>query len=219
MRFNLIMCAVILAAFAPSAQAGDRRINLIHGHPVYHASENEAGVTMGLSITPDQAQAAPLVAICNELRDAAELGDGHGDGLRLQVLFVVPYKGMAVEGYYLPSNGTSEGSALVAGKSISRTTLDRIVAQAGIPPSILDETNVEHEISCRLDEPLWTIAWHDVRPIGEEEPEAVIERARNRFLAIHQSVVERTMEAQRSQTDFSATRSSGKLANASAAWR
>ena len=209
MRLRLIVCAVMLAALPASAQEGDRRINLIHGHPVYHASENEAGITMGLSITHDQTQAAPLVALCNELRDAAGLGDEHGDGLRLQALFVVPYKGMAVEGYYLPSDGTSEVSALVAGKSITRTTLARIVSQAGIPPSVLDETNVEHEISCQPDESLWTIAWHDVRQIGGEEPEAVIERARNRFLAIHESVVKHAMDARWSHTDISATHSPG----------
>ena len=209
MRLRLFACAVMIAALPASAQEGDRRINLIHGHPVYHASENEAGVTMGLSITHDQTQAAPLVALCNELRDAAGLGDEHGDGLRLQALFVVPYKGMAVEGYYLPSDGTSEVSALVAGKSITRTTLSRIVSQAGIPPSVLDETNVEHEISCQPDESLWTIAWHDVRQIGGEEPEAVIERARNRFLAIHESVVKHAMDARWSHTDISATHSPG----------
>lgn len=199
----LFACAVILAALPASAHEGARRINLIHGHPVYHASENQAGVTMGLSITQDQTQTAPLAALCNELRNAAGLGDEHGDGLRLQALFVVPYNGMAVEGYYLPSDGTSEGSGLVTGKSITRSTLDRIVAEAGIPPSVLDETNVEHEISCQPDEPLWTIAWHDVRPVGGEEPETVIERARNRFLAIHESVVKHTMDARWPQSALS----------------
>jgi hypothetical protein len=210
---------VIFVALPASAQEGDRRINLIHGHPVYDASNNEAGVTMGLSISHDQTQAGPLVTLCTGLRDAAGLGDEHGDGLRLQALFVVPHKGMAIEGYYLPIDGASQVGVLVAGKSITRTTLDRIVAQAGIPPSVLDETSVEHEISCQPGEPLWTIAWHDVRPIGGEEPEAVIERARNRFLAIHKSVVKRVMGAQWSHTDTSATLSPGKVANSSTTWR
>ena len=91
---------------------------------------------------------------------------------------MVPYKDMAVEGLYLLSDGTLATDALVRGKGITRATLDGIVSRAGIPPRILDEENVEHEISCARGEPLWFIAWRDVRPIGEEAPQAVIERAR-----------------------------------------
>ncbi|MGH6918842.1 MAG: hypothetical protein ACREJ0_14195, partial [Geminicoccaceae bacterium] len=47
-----------------------------------------------------------------------------------------------------------------------------------------------HEISCEAHEPIWSITWSDVRRIGDEQPQAVIERARLRFLEIHQSVVE-----------------------------
>jgi hypothetical protein len=89
----------------------------------------------------------------------------------------------------LPSN------ALVRGKSVGRATLDGIVSRAGIPPRILDEEQVEQEVSCTRGEPLWLIAWYDVRPIGDEEPEAVIERARQRFLAVHQSVVDHNATA------------------------
>ena len=47
------------------------------------------------------------------------------------------------------------------------------------------------------DEPLWTVAWQDVRPIGDEKAEVVIERARNRFMAIFRRVVKRTTAANR----------------------
>jgi hypothetical protein len=128
--------------------------------------------------------------LCEELRLAAGLGNESGDELRLETIFVVPYKSMAVEGHYLPSDGTSAGDALVRGNGIARPVLDRILAQAGIPPRILDETHVEHEVSCAMGEPLWFIAWHDVRLIGDEEPDAVVERARQRFMEVYQSVVE-----------------------------
>ena len=189
MRFCVITCAAVLAVLPASAQEVALGINLIPGHPVYHESENEAGIAMALSITHDQDHAANLTGLCEDLRVAAGLGNENGDGLRLATIFVVPYKGLAVEGYYLPNDGTFERNALVPGNGIARTTLDGIVTRAGIPPRVLDETNVEHEISCKLDEPLWTIAWYDVRRIGDEKPDAVIERAHHRFLAIHQSVV------------------------------
>jgi hypothetical protein len=103
---------------------------------------------------------------------------------------VVPRKGMAIEGLYLASDGASGSDALVRGEEVARPVLDDIVSRAGIPPRVLDETDVEHEISCTPGEPLWSITWSDVRRIGDEEPEAVIDRAHQRFLAIHQSVVE-----------------------------
>jgi len=97
---------------------------------------------------------------------------------------------MAVEGYYWPNDGTFERSVLVPGNGLPRGRLDGILARAGIPPRVLDETNVEHEISCETGAPLWHVVWHDIRPIGDEKPDAVIERAHRRFLAIYQSVVE-----------------------------
>jgi hypothetical protein len=88
--------------------------------------------------------------------------------LRLEVIFVVPYKGMAIEGYYPPNDGTVEGG-LVPGSGVPRETLDSIVAHAGIPPRVLDETNVEHEISCETGAPLWSVVWYDVRHISNED--------------------------------------------------
>jgi hypothetical protein len=165
------------------------RIELLPGHPIYHEHQNEAGVVMALAITPGNGQAADLVKLCEELRVTAGLGHQYA-GLRLETIFVVPYKGMVVEGYYWPNDGSLENSMLIPRSGVARKTLDDIVARAGIPPPVLSEMSVEHEISCSLDEPFWYVAWYDVRRIGEEEPGAVIERARQRFLAIHQSVLE-----------------------------
>ena len=122
-----------------------------------------------------------------------------GDQLRLETIFVVPYKAMAVEGYYWPTAGAFDSGTLVPGNAVPRGTLDRIVAHAGIPPQVLDEINVEHEISCETGEPLWAINWSDVRLVGDEDPDAVIERAYRRFLAIHQSVVEHNAREQNLQ--------------------
>ncbi|MGH6917251.1 MAG: hypothetical protein ACREJ0_06060, partial [Geminicoccaceae bacterium] len=141
MRTSVIY-AMLLAAVPASAQEVAHGIDLILGHPVYHEDENEAGVAMALSITPDQGQTTNLMELCEELRVAAGLSNENGDELRLEVIFVVPYKGMAVEGYYLPRDGTLASDTLVRGKDIPRSTLDRIVARAGIPPRVLDETNV-----------------------------------------------------------------------------
>jgi hypothetical protein len=190
MRIRALTCAAAFAALPASAQELALAIDLIPGHPLYHERENEAGVAMALSITPGQGRTTNLVEFCEKLRAAAGLGNENGDELRLETIFVVPYKGMAIEGYYLPSDDTLGSDALVRGKDIARPALDHIVARAGIPPRVLDETMVEHEISCSPHEPLWIIAWTDVRDIGNEQPEAVIERARLRFLEIHQSVVE-----------------------------
>jgi hypothetical protein len=199
MRIRALTCAAAFAAVPASAQEAALGIDLIPGHPIYHERENEAGVAMALSITPHQDRATSLMELCEELRVAAGLGHESGDELRLETIFVVPYKGMAVEGLYLPSDGTFGSNALVRGNAIARATLDGIVSRAGIPPRILDETNVEHEISCAPGEPLWRIAWHDVGQIGDEEAEAVIERSRQRFLAVHRSVVEHNDTDQRLQ--------------------
>jgi hypothetical protein len=189
MRLHGLTFAVVVAAIPASAEEVALRIDLIPGHPVYHEAEKEAGVAMALSITPRHDRPASLAMRCAELQAAAGLKNEHGD-LRLETIFVVPYKGMAVEGYYWPKDGALEGGTLVAGDAIPRPTLDPIVARAGIPPRVLDETNVEHEISCELDEPLWHVAWSDVRAIGDEDPDGAIERAYRRFLALHRSVLE-----------------------------
>jgi hypothetical protein len=190
MRIRTLTCAVVLTALPASAQEAALGIDLIPGHPIYHENEKEAGVAMALSITPNPERTTSLAKLCEELRVATGLGNENGDELRLETIFVVPYKGMAVEGYYLPSDGAFGSNALLRGKDVARSTLDGIVSRAGIPPRVLDETKVEHEISCSPHEPVWSIAWSDVRQIGDEEPEAVIERARDRFLAVHQSVVQ-----------------------------
>jgi hypothetical protein len=192
MRIRVLMCAAMVAAVPASAQEVMPGVKLMPGHPVYHESEKEAGVAMALSIRRGNGQGTNLSELCEELRLAAGLENGSADELRLGTIFVVPYKGMAVEGYYWPDDGTLERSVLVPGNGIPRSTLDTIVARAGIPPRVLDETNVEHEISCETGEPLWHVVWHDIRPIGDEEPDAVIESAHRRFLAIYRSVVEQS---------------------------
>jgi hypothetical protein len=199
MRGRILTCAAALVALPASAQEVALGIDLIPGHPLYHESEKEAGVAMALSITPNAERTTNLTDLCEELRVAAGLDKENGDKLRLETIFVVPHKDMAVEGYYLPSDGTFGSNALVRGNGITRPVLDRIVARAGIPPRVLDETNVEHEISCAPGEPLWSIAWTDVRRIGDEQPEAVIERAHQRFLAIYQSVVEHSAAVPQTQ--------------------
>ena len=190
MRIWALTCAAVTAALPVSAEEPAPGIDLLLGHPVYHEREQEAGVAMALAITPDHDRATDLMELCEELRRAAGLGKRRGDELRLEVIFVVPYKGMAIEGRYLPTAGTVEQGALVAGNGIARETLDTIVARAGIPPRILDETDVEHEISCETGLPLWQVGWYDVRPIGDQDPDTVVERAYRRFMAIHQAVVE-----------------------------
>jgi hypothetical protein len=195
MNICAFTCALTIAAIPAAAQEPAPGVDLIPGHPIYHEDEGEAGVAMALALTPDGDEAGDLIELCEELRVAAGLGQKNGDELRLETIFVVPYKGMAVEGLYLPMDGSSASNALVQGKSVARATLDGILARAGIPPRILDEEQVEQEVSCARGEPLWFIAWSDVRPIGGEEPEAVIERARQRFLAVHQSVVDHNATA------------------------
>jgi len=190
---------VVVAAVPASAQEVALRVELIPGHPVYHETENEAGVAMALAIAPQYDHVTDLTELCEELRLAAGLGSQNGDDLQLETIFVVPYKAMAVEGYYWPTDGAFDSGTLVPGNAVPRGTLDRIVAHAGIPPQVLDEINVEHEISCETGEPLWAINWSDVRLVGDEDPDAVIERAYRRFLAIHQSVVEHNAREQNLQ--------------------
>jgi hypothetical protein len=186
MKIHAFTCVALLTAVPALAQ--ELALDLHHGHPIYHEREQEAGVAMALSITPAHGQPASLTALCEELRAAAGLAKENGE-LRLETVFVVPRKGMAIEGLYLASSA-SGSEALLRGEEVARSRLDDIVSRAGIPPRVLDETDVEHEIACAPGEPLWSITWSDVRRIGDEQPEAVIDRARQRFLAIHQSVVE-----------------------------
>jgi len=193
MRLCASMYVATIAAIGvvpASAEAPGLAIDLLPGHPIHHESEREAGVVMAISITPGEGAAADLKALCEELRVAAGLARARRDGTPLEVIFVVPYKGMAIEGYYVPAAGMTGSEALVRGDGIARTTLDGIVARAGFPARILDETTVEHEISCELGEPAWLLRWEDIRPLGDAQPDAVIESARARFVALHRGVVE-----------------------------
>lgn len=193
MKICALSCAAMIAAAPASAQ--QLMIELLPGHPVYHEREQEAGVTMALSIIPDHDRTSNSMELCEELRVAAGLDSENGDKLRLETIFVAPHTGMTVEGYYLPGDGTFGKNALVRGKGVSRDTLDTIVTRAGFPARLLDETNVKHEISCETGEPLWHLVWYDVRPVGDEKPDALIERAYDRFMAVHQSVVEHNAKA------------------------
>ena len=148
----MLMGAVLVAAVPASAQEMALNIALLPGHPIYHEREHEAGVAMALSITPGEHRAPDLVTLCEELRVTAELGHEHDGGLRLEIIFVVPYKGMVVEGYYWPNDRAPENGVLVPGSEVARGALDGIVARAGLPSRVLDETDVQHEISCSLDE-------------------------------------------------------------------
>jgi hypothetical protein len=190
MRISAFACAAAIAANPVSAGAAGLKIDLLPGHPVYHQSEREAGVVMAISITPGHGHPADLQALCEELRVAAGLGSKNGENVPLEVIFVVPYKGMAIEGYYLPADGAPGSEALVRGDGIARATLDGIVARAGISAHILDEPAVEQEISCELRAPAWLLRWEDLRPVGGDGPDPVIESAHRRFMTIHQSVVE-----------------------------
>lgn len=200
MRISALTYAAAIAAIAAvPASAGELGlvIDLLPGHPIYHESEREAGVVMAISITPGQGAATDLKALCEELRVAAGLGREGGDGILLEVIFVVPYKGMAIEGYYLPADGAAGSETLIQGNAIVRASLDGIVARGGFPARILDETEVEHEISCELDEPAWLLRWQDIRPVAGAAPDAVIESARQRFMTIHRSVVEHALRTAR----------------------
>jgi hypothetical protein len=200
MRISALACAGVVLALPAAAEEAPLGITLQRGHPLYHEIAREAGVAMGLSITPQGEHATELVELCHELRRAAGLGSENGDRLFLETIFVVPYKEMAIEGYYWPENRSSDTGVLVPGSSVARETLDAIVARAGIPPRVLDETNVEHEISCEIRAPLWHVSWQDLRPVGDEDPDTVIERAYHRFMEIHQAVVEHNIKEQQPQT-------------------
>jgi hypothetical protein len=190
MRACALIFAAALVAVPASAKDLGLAVDLLPGHAVYHESAREAGVVMAITITPGRGAVTDLKGLCEELRVAAGLRRELGAGLPLEVIFVVPYKGMAIEGYYLPADGTHGNEALVPGSGIARDMLDGIVARAGIPSRVLDEGDVEHEVSCELGEPAWLLRWEDVRLVGGEEPDAVIDRANRRFATIHRSVVD-----------------------------
>jgi hypothetical protein len=188
MRRWSLAAAMALTAIPGSVLAADLVVDLLPGHPIHRGSAGEAGVVMGLSLTTSDM--AAVAGSCERLRAVAGLPPEHGEGLRLEVVFVVPYKAMAVEGYYLPE-GAGDG-VLVPGKAVARPDLDLIVSQAGIPAHILDETSGQG----------WHLRWQDVRPVNGQAAEEVIETARQRFMAIYQSVVQhnRTPHVARKRT-------------------
>jgi hypothetical protein len=190
MRISALAFTAAIAAFPASAQGLGLVVDLLPGHPIYHESEGEAGVIMALSIRPVDGDSADLKEVCEELRVAAGLPRKNREDLPLEVVAVVPNEGMAIEGYYLPPDGTSGSEALVPGTKVARETLDGIVTRAGIPSHLLDETNVEHEIVCEINKPAWLIHWLDVRRVNGENPDTVIQRAYRRFMTIQQVVVE-----------------------------
>ena len=190
MRICATICAVVIVAAPAAADDIALGVDLLPGHPVHHEALHEAGAVMAIVITPGRGAITDLQGLCEELRLAAGLRREWAAGLPLEVVFVVPYKGMAVEGYYLPADGQAGSEALVRGSDVPRAQLDDIVARAGIPSGILDERDVEQEVSCTLAEPTWLLNWQDVRPIGDEPPDAVIDRAYQRFQDIHRSVIE-----------------------------
>jgi hypothetical protein len=195
MRIYALTCAAAIAALPASAQDAAVVVDVLPGHAVDNAAARQAGIVMALAITPAAGSATDLQTLCEELRVAAGLARTRED-LPLEVIFVVPYKDMAIEGYYLPPDGAPGKEALVAGKPVARQMLDGIVARAGIPGRVLDERDVEHEVSCELGEPAWRLRWDDVRDIGDEAPDVVIDRAWRRFASIHQSVVAQATTAQ-----------------------
>jgi hypothetical protein len=190
MRIRLLTWAVVLVALPVASDEISPRIDILYGHPIYRQQAREAGVAMGITISVNKVQAALLTGPCERLRAAASLAREAGGGLPLQTLFVVPSKGMAIEGYYFPSDGNPGRAVLIPGRPVTRSALDRIMALVAIPPALLDEFNVDLEISCRITEPLWVISWHDIRRTGDTQPESVVEVARRRFMTIHRSVVE-----------------------------
>lgn len=175
-------------------------ITLLSGHPVYHRQEQEAGIVMAISITPGEHNLADLTSLCEELRVAAGLQQMTSDGLALEALFVVPYKGMVIEGYYFPMNDELGSGTLISGNGLATEVLDDIVGRAGIPAGILDETDVEQEISCEIKEPAWHVRWEDVRPVDGEKPDVVIERAQRRFMTMHRSIVDHSVKTSLSAT-------------------
>ena len=187
----LIMPSISGASELRLTKDGSIMIELLPGHSVYHEREQEAGVVSAIAITPGQNNAADLTSLCEDLRIAAGL-DKHiaSSELALEVLFVVPNKGMAIEGYYFPASDVQEREELIPGTAVVPEVLEDILSRAGIPAGILYETGAEQQVSCELNVPAWHVRWEDVRLVGSEEPNSVIERAHLRFMTIYQSVLD-----------------------------
>ena len=190
MKTSALACVLMLGAAAAMADEPLLAVDLLPGHPVHDVADDTAGMVTAIAITESVAATTDLEALCETLRVAAGLSLEAEHVLALQVVFIVPYKAMAIEGFYLPLDGEAGSARLIAGNGIARERLDGIIIGAGVPPGILDETEVEQEVSCELDRAAWMIRWEDVRTIDGDGPEAVIERAYSRFLAIHRTVLE-----------------------------
>lgn len=195
MRTCALGCVGMVVVTTAMAAETPLTVDLLRGHPIHHAASGKAGVVMAIAITgqnPTTDHGNPatvdLAGLCDDLRSAAGLALEVERDLLLEVVFVVPYKDMAVEGYYLPTDGATGPPRLLRGDGVARQALEGILAHAGVPPSVLDETGVEHEVSCELDRPVWQIRWEDVQSIGDAAPEAVIDRAAARFMALHKRV-------------------------------
>lgn len=190
MRIHLLTWALALAAVSAAADEVKLRLEPLHGHIINREPVHEAGVATGLTLSVNEEQAAVLTDPCERLRAAARLANELPDGFHLRILFIVPRKEMAVEGYYFPADHDVKRAMLKAGHAIARPILNRILAGAAIPPALLDENSVELEISCHVNEPLWVIAWLDVQRISDRQPEAVIDTARLRFMTVYRKVAE-----------------------------
>ena len=182
-------CFALLVVASAAAEEPALVIDVLAGHAVHHAAAAEAGVVKAIRIEPGTTT-IDLEGLCDELRVAAGLASELAADLPLRVVFIVPWKAMAVEGYYLPVDGTAGLERLLPGDMVVRSVLDSIVARAGLPPWLLDENGVEHEMSCELDRPAWMLRWDDVRGLDGEAPEVVIARALDRFAVVHRTVVE-----------------------------
>ncbi len=190
MKGYILTCATALLVAPAWAGEAHHTVTLLHGHPMYDEVTQKAGVSMGLSIAGSESSASQLTKACRELQRLSELRSETGDGLELVTLFIIPYKNMAVEGFYMPSDGSFGSNALLKGKPLDGSAIEGLVALAGIPRFVLHETNVEQEISCDLEDSVWTIVWQDIRAIDDEEPEVTIEQARARFMSIYRNVVQ-----------------------------
>lgn len=197
---SFFVLALVMPSFGSAsglkpADSGAFVIGLLPGHTVYHEHEQEAGVITAISITPGQHDAGDLTSPCEDLRLAAGLEHSANGGGALEVLFVVPYKGMAIEGYYFPAHDGLGSEVLVPGNGLAREVLDDIVSRAGVPAGVLDEIGVEQQVSCALNEPAWHVRWEDIRSVDGEKPDIVIERAHQRFMTIYQSVLDHSRVA------------------------
>ena len=119
MKICAFGCLVIVSISAAAAEEPLLAIDLLGGHAIHHAAEAKAGAVMGIAIARGRAP-TDLEGLCDELRVAAELEVEDDRDLPLRVVFIVPYKAMAIEGFYLPLDGTPGLERLVPGRDVDR---------------------------------------------------------------------------------------------------